>query len=310
GSLKSASASREGASSIAAHVRRRGRGRGRRRSAGDGGVAPGAMRLPARPRQPVGLGLGLGLPPRARTGALLGAGGEWCSAATDWVRSYCLSTGQHGYRYLAENGLRLSERGLWLAVIVASTAMSAYIIGITWSLYEGNPTLTVIEDSHYNTWNFPFPAVTICGINQLDRDKSAEFVQKLTVLNGMSREEIFEDLRLLPTFFDLDADEDLDHNYTRLQKVLDANNITVKQVMKEISPNCEDMVYRCMWKGRELLSCKKTFKDLKTKRLNIDTTPKRVSACGKTTGLSIILRNQLDQYFDTFLASYGFKIEG
>ncbi|GLH11024.1 Pickpocket 16 [Gryllus bimaculatus] len=204
--------------------------------------------------------------------------------------------------------------------------MSAYIIGITWSLYEGNPTLTVIEDSHYNTWNFPFPAVTICGINQLDRDKSAEFVQKLTVLNGMSREEIFEDLRLLPTFFDLDADEDLDHNYTRLQKVLDANNITVKQVMKEISPNCEDMVYRCMWKGRELLSCKKTFKDLKTfegycctfnyvaypeaelKRLNIDTTPKRVSACGKTTGLSIILRNQLDQYFDTFLASYGFKV--
>lgn len=48
-------------------------------------------------------------------------------------------------------------------------AMIIALLLLYFSLYwnSATPTTTVIESTHFATWNIPFPAVTICNVNKV-----------------------------------------------------------------------------------------------------------------------------------------------
>lgn len=52
-------------------------------------------------------------------------------------------------------------------------------------------------------------------------------------------------------------------NYTRLQDILDSNEYTIEEVMKQVAPSCSELLQRCKWKGEEK-RCETIFETIKT----------------------------------------------
>lgn len=51
--------------------------------------------------------------------------------------------------------------------------------------------------------------------------------------------------------------------YETLHAILRQNNLTIVELMYEISPKCSDMLERCMWKGTQT-RCDNLFQDVNT----------------------------------------------
>jgi len=46
------------------------------------------------------------------------------------------------------------------------------MVRIEWSRNDTSPTLIALDTSHYPIWNIDFPAVTICGINRIQKSRA------------------------------------------------------------------------------------------------------------------------------------------
>ena len=82
---------------------------------------------------------------------------------------------------------------------------------------------------------------------------------------GISAEDLALDLRLLfQLIFNNNENIPL-RNYTRLQDILDMNDLSIEKVMDKIAPKCSDLLQRCKWKGRKS-GAKASSKRLKLQR--------------------------------------------
>lgn len=96
-----------------------------------------------------------------------------------------------------------------------------------------------------------------------------------------------------------------------------------------MTPKCTEILERCAWKG-SLMRCDSIFQTVNTsegvccsfnnyafKTSNYDPKilssipkePRRVTACGYQTGLSLLLKPFEDDYLGTEIASSGFKVK-
>lgn len=53
-----------------------------------------------------------------------------------------------------------------MCIIAMIVALSLLYLSLHWN--SATPTSTVIESTHFATWNIPFPAVTICNVNKVN----------------------------------------------------------------------------------------------------------------------------------------------
>ncbi|EAT37212.1 AAEL010779-PA [Aedes aegypti] len=116
--------------------------------------------------------------------------------------------------------------------------------------------------------------------------------------------------------------------YDGLHNLLLLNNLEVPQLIGEFAPPCSDMFERCMWKGTQW-RCDNLFQMVNTteglccsfnyygtrgsnfdKKLStsVPTEPRRVTASGYQTGLSLILNPDVANYHTTDIATTGFKL--
>lgn len=81
---------------------------------------------------------------------------------------YCSITALHGYNHLVRKDFALWEKIVWIimCIIAMIVALSLLYLSLHWN--SATPTVTVIESTHFATWNIPFPAVTICNVNKID----------------------------------------------------------------------------------------------------------------------------------------------
>jgi len=98
--------------------------------------------------------------------------------------------------------------------------------------------------------------------------------------------------------------------------------------MERVSPKCTEMIERCAWKG-SLWRCDGLFQPVNSSEgvccsfnnnafrtqnydqkllASIPKEPRRVTACGYQTGLSLLLRPLTHDYFGTDIASNGFRV--
>jgi acid-sensing ion channel, other len=109
---------------------------------------------------------------------------------------------------------------------------------------------------------------------------------------------------------------------------MELNNENVNYLMERLQPKCSDILERCKWKG-SLMRCDSLFQAINTSegyccsfnnyafpKSNYDakmisSIPKqarRVTACGYQTGLTLLLKPFVDDYFGTDIASNGFRV--
>lgn len=95
------------------------------------------------------------------------------------LRNFCNTTSLHGFNYISRSDFSPKERLFWLIVVIISIIVSIALVVVSYVWNRETPTVTVIESSHYPTWNIPFPAVTMCNFNKISKTKSNQLASEL-----------------------------------------------------------------------------------------------------------------------------------
>ncbi|BFF93891.1 sodium channel protein Nach [Drosophila madeirensis] len=248
--------------------------------------------------------------------------GEWFS---DNMRNYCQTTSLHGFSYITRQDISRNERLFWLIVVILSISTSIVLVVVSWQWARQTPTVTVIESSHFPTWNIPFPAVTICNFNKISKLKAINLLQQMQVPAGVNRSELHSlfNLTLLPVD-NMISNSSL-QTYDRILKL---NNITLTTLTSQLSPDCIDMISSCIWKGINT-RCDSLFQRIETMEgqccsfnyfggvtnnfpekiaYQVPKRPYRVTGCGYPTGLTVLLSPMASDYYGTFFSGYGFQL--
>ncbi|XP_037959011.1 pickpocket protein 11 [Teleopsis dalmanni] len=242
------------------------------------------------------------------------------------LRNYCNTTSLHGFNYITRKGITSKERIFWISVVVISIVVSIVLVIVSWLWNRETPTVTVIESSHFPTWNIPFPAITICNFNKISKYKAIHLAKTLNRPANLTEADLLNLFRI--TMYFSFAVNHTTEEYQTLEKVLQQNDLTIKQLIMGLSPDCMQMISRCIWKGSNT-RCDSLFQRVNTTEgiccsfnyfgrttnnfpekiaYQVPKRPYRVTGCGYPTGLSVILNPMADDYFGTYFSSYGFRL--
>lgn len=94
---------------------------------------------------------------------------------------FCSVTALHGCGHIVREDTPVWERIMWIFIVSLSLIASIVLLRISWIWNSEYPVVTVIESTHYATWNIPFPAVTICNLNKISMSAAMQFASTLYV---------------------------------------------------------------------------------------------------------------------------------
>uniref|UniRef100_A0A182WSG5 Pickpocket n=1 Tax=Anopheles quadriannulatus TaxID=34691 RepID=A0A182WSG5_ANOQN len=99
---------------------------------------------------------------------------------TENLREYCLNTTIHGLKYIGTVSLTLCERAYFFLTFLVVTACSIYFISNVYIKWQSSPIIIGLNPIATHIRNIPFPAVTICNMNQMRRE-AAERIEQNTL---------------------------------------------------------------------------------------------------------------------------------
>ncbi|KAF2887684.1 hypothetical protein ILUMI_18489, partial [Ignelater luminosus] len=169
---------------------------------------------------------------------------------------------------------------------------------LAWKSTQKYYVQTVTDSTNHQIWNYPFPAITICGVNQISKSKLYDMINKIKRPEEWSTELSQQDFRYLVQLLPGSSDIAPQQNLTRFQDLLDRNNIAAEDLFQKVAPNCKEILQKCKWKGEE--------KSPLAKRL--PKKPRRVAGCGFKAGLEVLIDNKLEDYYAASAFSYGYRI--
>lgn len=105
-------------------------------------------------------------------------------------------------------------------VVLTAIVCAVFIMGIEWNFHLSKYTITSVDTAHYPLWNIPFPAVTVCGFNKVQRSQAHDFINELYVLlqpyqNFQEIKEMFASVVVLITGFSVHAETFLQDIFMR-----------------------------------------------------------------------------------------------
>lgn len=95
------------------------------------------------------------------------------------VKFFCSISALHGVGHIVRENTPLWERIVWVVVVAVSLVASIVLLRISWIWNSEYPVVTVIESTHFATWNIPFPAVTVCNLNKISMSAAIQFASTL-----------------------------------------------------------------------------------------------------------------------------------
>uniref|UniRef100_A0A1A9UYA5 Pickpocket protein 19 n=1 Tax=Glossina austeni TaxID=7395 RepID=A0A1A9UYA5_GLOAU len=241
--------------------------------------------------------------------------------------NFCQSTSLHGFSYIARDDLTKAERIFWIIAVFAAliTCMALMLAAYFWNS-NSIPTVTVIDSSHYPIWQVPFPAITLCNFNKISKRKALQLLKIMGRPPNVTESQILNSFRMMMHYKISRSDFHL--NFDLMEKLLKANNWTLGDLREKLTPNCLEMMMKCVWKGSEQ-RCDNLFQSIPTLsgqccsfnyygeyknnfpvkiRYQIPKRPYRVTGCGYTTGLTLMLDPMVDDYIANGISGYGFRL--
>ncbi|XP_050088417.1 pickpocket protein 28 [Anopheles aquasalis] len=86
------------------------------------------------------------------------------------LREYCLNTTIHGLKYVGTVSLTLWERAYFFVTFIVVTACAIYFISNVYIKWQSSPIIIGLNPIATPIKDIPFPAVTICNMNQVRRE--------------------------------------------------------------------------------------------------------------------------------------------
>ncbi|GAB0088073.1 Pickpocket protein 28 [Sergentomyia squamirostris] len=257
------------------------------------------------------------------------------STITDNFHEYLMNSTLHGLKYIGDKNITIFERTFFVLAVIIVSILSGYFISNVWQKWSETPIIIGLNPLAVPLSAIPFPAVTICNMNQARLSKASR------VVKGS-----LEDLLL---------DSMCGFN----KEFMSPNNNTgkwmhFKQFIESASQPCRDMLVMCRYASKveqcmdifwtsltdEGLCC--TFNTVhpdfmfhtalsenkwdvdinNSKGYAIDWTPeegypenvpknafpRQTAGAGSNVGLTVALNCNKANYFCSSTSSYGFKV--
>ncbi|KAH8373199.1 hypothetical protein KR009_002093, partial [Drosophila setifemur] len=153
-----------------------------------------------------------------------------CAAIKRSVVYYLKNSTLHGLKYLAEESITIPERVFFGIAFVLVVILSVFFISNVYVKWSASPIIISTSAKQKMTSNMPFPAITICNLNQA----------LLTKVNRISRSST--NFSLLMGLCDQGADNTI--SYIGTWKYF-------KAILVEVAQPCEKMLLYCSFGSRE-----------------------------------------------------------
>ncbi|XP_063988338.1 pickpocket protein 28-like isoform X2 [Diachasmimorpha longicaudata] len=253
----------------------------------------------------------------------------------EFTEQYCANSSLHGLKYVGDKGLHIVERLFWILAFVCAVLTAAYFIWHLYQKWQNSPIIISISPEPVALTEFPFPSVTVCNMNNANREEA----NRINRGNDTVEKLLLEDIC---NFQNTSMDNDV---------VGSADWSNVLRFMLNVSQPCEELLRYCFW-HQNVTECDRIFNPILTDEglccnfnavhrkylfynplewndLNIkydfetidwkpesgyntsvapDTQPWRPYGAGRYLGLTIVLDAKLKQYYCSSTASVGFKL--
>lgn len=93
------------------------------------------------------------------------------SYSTNNLRQYLLNSTLHGLRYVGDVTITIFERFFFALAFVIVLVLSAYFISNVYQKWSASPVIVALSAVSTSISDIPFPAVTICNMNQAKESK-------------------------------------------------------------------------------------------------------------------------------------------
>lgn len=103
---------------------------------------------------------------------------ERCDAA-GITKSYLDLSSLHGLRYIGEYNRSLLERIIWTILVCTGMFFASYFILGVWRKWEESPVFMSVESTSHHIGNIPFPAISICSVNKLEKKRYKKSLKNL-----------------------------------------------------------------------------------------------------------------------------------
>ncbi|XP_022835231.1 sodium channel protein Nach-like, partial [Spodoptera litura] len=184
---------------------------------------------------------------------------ELKSTLVEKTKSFCKHCTLHGVYYFYKAS-SWSAHLLWAMIIAASMALCCFLGHMIWEKFVIDPTLTVVETTHYSMVNIPFPAVTICDTDNVFLPKTKE-ITDLLILRGYNNTEIDD---FYKSFNEVKHKNYVPEPYVRkMHSLLEDLGYSLKILLDMFKRPCSNITVECNWRSKPF-NCSEMFHPLLT----------------------------------------------
>lgn len=160
------------------------------------------------------------------------------------VHEYLLSSSLHGLRYIGTTTLSVFERVFFSLSFLMVILLAGYFISNVYQKWTETPVIIGLDPVSTNIKDIPFPAVTICNMNQVKKS----FAEKLKT----ERDKVILD-SICTQGDSLEEDEEQ----------VEGKWSYIRQFLLNSSQPCDDMIKLCKF-GMITINCEKYFSSVLT----------------------------------------------
>lgn len=159
------------------------------------------------------------------------------------IQQYLLSSSLHGLRYIGSASLSVFERVFFGLSFMMVICLAAYFISNVWQKWKETPVIIGLDPVSTNIKDIPFPAVTICNMNQVKKSfaKSLKSVKDKVILDSIC------------------SQGDSVDNETNVE----GKWSYVREFLLKASQPCEEMIQLCKF-GMKNIECDNSFSSVLT----------------------------------------------
>ncbi|KAF5296272.1 hypothetical protein FQR65_LT10267 [Abscondita terminalis] len=169
---------------------------------------------------------------------------NFCSSILGHIEDYFSNSTLHGLRYIGDTTISFGERIFWLVAFITAIFCAAYFITSIYAKYNLNPVIISLNPRPTPIGALPFPAITICSMNQAKRREADSIVESGTEVEKMLLDDYCNSNN---SFSNLTSTSD---EATKWENVL--------KFILRVNPSCQEILKVCLWK-QETMECEDLF---------------------------------------------------
>ncbi|XP_022177700.1 sodium channel protein Nach-like [Myzus persicae] len=253
------------------------------------------------------------------------------SVKTFWS-DYCEKSSLHGLRYVVHKDATPWERFLWAVLMAVASVTILVHLYASWKSFSYSSMQIVVDNPRYPLSKIDFPAVTICSMNKILYSKAKRLILS-KYENEPELKKKYENSLYILEMIQYPYYKDLPFFAETNPNLIDLPVDNIKDLMLKLMPTVDEVFDSCYWRGTsynctDILRLQRTeegfcysFNSKTSERMTNDSDynppiakpngslmPLRNNVAGKMTGLELIMKSLITEYFPNDKRSKGYNI--